>query len=88
MHLDGSFVDDQYFDVFNTDGIQGRDYWVSNARVSFESLDGAYTLAFWAKNLEDKVYVTQAYDLQAGYGLNNLHIGAPRTMGFEATLRF
>ncbi|GAA5321053.1 MAG: TonB-dependent receptor [Candidatus Pelagadaptatus aseana] len=88
LHLDGSFVDDQYFDVFNTDGIQGRDYWVSNARVSFESLDGAYTLAFWAKNLEDKVYVTQAYDLQAGYGLNNLHIGAPRTMGFEATLRF
>jgi len=88
LHADSSFVDEQYFDVFNTESIKGDDYWVHNARIAYESTDSRYTVALWVKNIADKVYTTQAYDLQAVFGLNYTHIGAPRTAGVAMTLRF
>ncbi len=87
LHLDSNFVDEQHFNIFNTEAIKGDDYWVSNARISFESADSSYTLAAWVKNIEDKTYVTQSIDLSP-LGFDYFQLGAPRMAGVEATFRF
>ncbi len=87
LHMDSNFVDEQHFNIFNTEAIKGDDYWVSNARISFESADSSYTLAAWVKNIEDKTYVTQSIDLSP-LGFDYFQLGAPRMAGVEATFRF
>jgi len=85
MHLDTNWLDEHYHNVNNTVGQD--DYWLTNARVSFESSDDRYTVALWVKNIEDKTYKTYSIDLQAlGWDYN--HLGAPRTLGVEASVRF
>jgi len=85
LHADTSWSDAHDHNINNT--VSQADYWLTNARVSFEATDESYTLALWVKNIEDKVYKTYAIDLQAlGWDYN--HLGAPRTAGVEATFRF
>jgi iron complex outermembrane receptor protein len=88
LHADTSYVDDQYFDIFNTDRIQGEDHWVSNARISFEAANSGYTVAVWVKNIADEVYDLYNVDIQGIGGFDYRHIGAPRTVGAEVTFRF
>ncbi|GAA5315550.1 MAG: TonB-dependent receptor [Candidatus Pelagadaptatus aseana] len=85
LHLDTNWSDDHSHNITNTVGQD--DYWLTNGRVSFEAADDSYTVAFWVKNIEDKVYKTYSIDLQA-LGFDYNHLGAPRTMGIEATFRF
>lgn len=87
FHADANWVDDQFFDVQNSALIEQEDYWVSNARVSFNSADDFYSVALWVKNIEDKVYATKPFDL-SDFGMVASHIGTPRTAGVELTLRF
>ncbi len=87
LHADASFVDKQHFDIFNTESIKGDDYWLSNARIAFEPSDSSYTLAAWIKNIEDKNYTTQAIAFP-DFGFDYFQLGAPRSIGVEATLRF
>ncbi len=90
FHVDANYVDEQYFDVFNTPSIKADDYWLSNARISYdtESDGNEYSIAFWIKNITDETYVNQAYDAQATFGLDILNIGAPRMAGIEFTWRY
>lgn len=87
FHADTNWVDDQFFDIQNTALIAQEDYWVSNARLSFNSADDFYSVALWVKNIEDKVYTTKPFDL-SDFGMVASHIGTPRTAGVELTLRF
>ncbi|MAZ87588.1 MAG: TonB-dependent receptor [Cellvibrionaceae bacterium] len=85
LHVDTNWSDDHYHNVNNSVGQD--DYWLTNGRVSFEAADDSYTVAVWVKNIEDKTYKTYSIDLQAlGWDYN--HLGAPRTVGVEATFRF
>lgn len=90
FHVDANYVDEQYFDVFNTSSIKSDNYWLSNARISYdtESDSSEYSIAFWIKNITDETYVNQAYDLQGTFGLDLLNIGAPRMAGIEFTWRY
>jgi iron complex outermembrane receptor protein len=42
----------------------------------------------WGKNLADKFYHTSRVDLLAGFGFDYNHIGAPRTFGISAGMKF
>ena len=88
LHVDTMYVDDQYFDVLNTASIEQESYWVHNARVSYYSADDSWSVSVWGKNLDDEYYFTKPFDLQAGFGYNPTHIGAPRMFGIEGTYRF
>jgi iron complex outermembrane receptor protein len=88
LRLDSSYVDDHYFEIFNVDRMQEDGYWVHNARLQFDSSDEDWSVALWVKNLADEEYRSSGIDLQASFGYDYSHIGAPRTYGAEFTYRF
>lgn len=87
-HLDTVYTDDHFFDAFNTKRIRQEGFWVSNARLSLESADDYYSVAFWVKNIEDKHYITYALDLQEFFNYDIMNRGQPRTYGAEITWRY
>jgi iron complex outermembrane recepter protein len=89
LTLDASttYIDDHYFDVFNTERMKQDDYWVSNARLQLSAPGESWQVALWVNNLADEEYKTSAIDLQA-FGFDYAHIGAPRTYGAELRFNF
>lgn len=88
FHLDSSWVDQRYFDIYNSASIAQDDYWLSNGRITFEAADAGYSVSLWVKNIENKVYVTKPFDLLEFANATFSHIGAPRMAGIEGTIRF
>lgn len=64
----------------------GGDYWLLNGRMSYTA--ERYTISAWVKNLADKLYFPYALNLEAGFGIDYLSRGAPRTFGVDVTFRF
>jgi len=88
LTLDTSYTGDQYFDAFNNDNTRQKAYWLSNMRVGFQSHDERMEIAFWAKNLADKEYVSSMTDLQELFNFDYAHRGRARTFGLDANYRF
>ncbi len=88
LHADASYSDGQFFEPFNTARLKQGSYCVANARIALHSSDERWELAAWGKNLTDEFYVTSAIDLIDSFGYDYFHVGAPRTFGVDATLRF
>ena len=88
LHIDTSWADDRYFDVFNSESIAEDAYWLHNARITFEDADAIYSVSLWVKNIANKVYVTKPFDLIEFANATFSQIGAPRMFGIEATRRF
>lgn len=88
LHMDSSYSDSHYFDVFNVNRLQQGGFWLTNARVQFSAADDSWEVALWSKNIADKKYRTSIIDLQSSFGFDYSHIGAPRTFGADLTLRF
>lgn len=88
LHVDTSFTDKQYFEVANIDHTEADSYWVTNGKLTFESADSAWAVSVWGKNLFEEEYVTSVIDLQAFFGYDYTHVGAPRTFGADVTFRF
>jgi iron complex outermembrane receptor protein len=60
-----------------------------DARMSFAFQEDRYTVSLWGKNLADKEYYTSS--IKTGLPNNPLfpsQIGAPRTYGIEAEVKF
>jgi iron complex outermembrane recepter protein len=87
LHASTTYVDDHYFDVFNTDRISQDGYWVSDARLQLAAPTDSWQVALWIKNLADEEYITSAIDL-SDFGFDYAHIGAPRTYGAELRFNF
>jgi iron complex outermembrane receptor protein len=87
LRANTSFVDDFYFDVYNTEHIASESYWLHNARLDFASADDRWQVGVWVKNIADEEYYTSAIDLQQ-FGFNYGHLGAPRTYGAELRFNF
>jgi iron complex outermembrane receptor protein len=87
-HVDLAYSSSQYFEVINVPRLQQGSYTLLNAHLDWESADGKWTAAVWGKNLADKFYHTSRVDLLAGFGFDYSHIGAPRTFGISAGMKF
>ncbi len=87
LNASTTYVDDHYFDVFNTERISQDGYWVSNARLKLSSPIDSWQVALWVKNLADEEYKTSAIDLSS-FGYDYAHIGAPRTFGVDFRYNF
>lgn len=88
----GGFVqvssrDDVFFDSANNPRIGMDDYTLWDARLTAEFGIGRLALALFAKNLTDRLYLAEAFDV-SDFGFDQLVIGEPRTYGLEATFRF
>jgi iron complex outermembrane receptor protein len=87
LNASATYVDDFYFDVFNTDRFAQDGYWLSNARLQLTGNEENWHVAGWVKNLGDEEYATSAIDL-SDFGFDYAHIGAPRTYGIELRYDF
>jgi iron complex outermembrane recepter protein len=87
-HVDGVYVDEQFFDAFNTEGLQEDAYWISNARLSYYSADDVVNVALWVKNIENRHYSPYRVGLQDEFGFDFATRGTPRTFGAEVTWNF
>ncbi len=76
-----------YFTVQNTPASSQNAYWLFNARLTIEPNDGPWSFALWAKNLANKVYVTEAFP-DPGEGLIAYNLGTRRTVGASLSYRF
>lgn len=85
---DASYRDRVYFSLANRLQNSQSGYWLAGARIAATSLDEKWELAFWAKNLTNKYYVTQSYDNYGGIFPSSNYLGDPRTYGATVSYRF
>ena len=88
LMIDGSYVDSQYFEVFNEPATQQKGYALGNARLALHPSDKGLEVAVWVKNLADEKYRTSMINLLDNFGYVYSLMGPPRTYGAEVTWRF
>jgi iron complex outermembrane receptor protein len=92
LHVDGAFVDDQWFSAYNDllgfEDISQDGYWIFNARAAFSDAAEKYTLSFWVNNIADEEYDVFGINLQTAAGYNYFSQGAPRTYGVDFKINF
>lgn len=77
-----------YNDDLNYDEIRSDSSWISNAKLSWDSVDDTVSVALWVKNIEDNDEPSYAINLQGGFGYDYYAVGLPRRMGVDFTYRF
>ena len=86
-------VEDKYNSSYNTGSdldprkVQGA-FGLLSARIGFGALDESWTIEAWGANLADKYYYNVAFDAPFQYNTIDSFIGAPRTFGLTARVKF
>jgi iron complex outermembrane recepter protein len=86
-------VQDKYNSSYNTGSdldprkIQGA-FGLLNARIGIGALDEAWAIEAWGANLADKYYYGVAFDAPFQPGTIDSYLGAPRTFGLTARVKF
>jgi iron complex outermembrane receptor protein len=86
--MDVTYQSKVYFNSSNTQFASQDGYALVNARVTFATPDGKWSLAVFGTNLTDKVYSTGALDLIDGFGTGELSIAPPREWGVSVRRSF
>jgi iron complex outermembrane receptor protein len=84
----GSYRSQQFFDVRNDPLLTQDGYWLLNARLAYVADGGRWELAAFGRNLTGTEYLNYAVNLSSPFGLLEEVVGAPRSGGVEATIRF
>lgn len=87
IQADSSWIDDQYFDSFNSPSHFEDSYSIANARLSWYSNDDKWNVSVFAENLTDTVYRTFSFDL-AFLGFSTDVYGKPRWIGATVGYRW
>ncbi len=85
--VEGSYQSKIYFNIFQDDLASQGDYWLLNARVASEFAEGRWVLSLFGRNLTDKDYAQSNLRIESQVG-NLFFFGAPRTWGFQVSLRY
>jgi outer membrane receptor protein involved in Fe transport len=86
-------VSEKYNSSYNTGSnldprkLQGS-YGLLNARIGLGAPDNAWAVEFWAANLTNKYYYQVAFDAPFQYNQIDSFLGAPRTFGVTARVKF
>jgi iron complex outermembrane recepter protein len=59
-----------------------------NARIGLGALDESWAIEAWGANLADKYYYAVAFDSPFQYNTISSYLGAPRTFGLTARIKF
>jgi iron complex outermembrane receptor protein len=51
LHLDSNFVDEQFFDAFNSADVANDSFWNANGKIIYTPGDGTFQFSIWGKNL-------------------------------------
>jgi outer membrane receptor protein involved in Fe transport len=88
-----SSVEWKYNSSYNTGSdldprkIQGA-FGLLNARIGLGALDESWSVEAWGANLADKYYYAVAFDSPFQYNTITSYLGAPRTFGLTARMKF
>jgi iron complex outermembrane receptor protein len=92
LHLGTTYQDEQYYSAYNDargyENIRADSYWQSNVMLRFTSSDQSYSIALWAKNLEQNDEPAYALNLSQGYGYDYTAVGEPRLFGLDFTVNY
>ena len=87
--LDYGWQSKVYYTVFNIDAASQDAYGVVNARLMLDSNDEHWSVAVFAKNLNDKTYFSNQILTGTVYGAEFVgSLAPPRTYGVEMAYRF
>lgn len=51
LHVDTNFVDEQFFDAFNSEDVANDSFWNANGKIMYTPGDGTFQFSIWGKNL-------------------------------------
>lgn len=85
--LDATYIDEVFFDSSNADRLGQGGYWIVNGRLALTSLDDRMELALWARNLGNKRYRVDTFDISQ-IGFDEISVGPPRMLGLTLTYRY
>jgi len=88
LHPALAYQSSQYFEVINVPRLKQSSYALFSGHIDWESENGQWNASVWGKNLTNEHYFTSRVDLLAGFGFDYNHIGAPRTYGVSAGMKF
>jgi iron complex outermembrane recepter protein len=86
-------LSEKYNSAYNTGSnldprkLQGA-YGLLNARIGLGAPDNKWAVELWAANLADKYYYQVAFDAPFQYNQIDAFLGAPRTFGITARLKY
>jgi len=86
-------VEEKYNSSYNTGSdldprkIQ-EGFGLLNARIGFGALDESWAIEAWGANLADKYYYAVAFDSPFQFNTITSYLGAPRTFGLTARVKF
>jgi outer membrane receptor protein involved in Fe transport len=86
-------VEEKYNSSYNTGSdldprkIQ-QGFGLLNARIGFGALDESWAIEAWGANLADKYYYAVAFDSPFQFDTISSYLGAPRTFGLTARVKF
>ncbi len=87
LHADTNFVDEQYFDAFNSEDVATDSFWNANGKIIFIPGDGKFQFSIWGKNLtnnDEYVGRIRAGAVNSVFGI----APQPRRFGIDATFNF
>ncbi len=70
------------------EGLFQKGYWVSDARVVYETADKHWAFGLYGNNLFDRAYKTDAQEFSSVGNIRTVYYGAPRTVTLRLTARY
>jgi iron complex outermembrane receptor protein len=78
----------QFFDSSNDPLTTQPAYWLLDLRAEYQTGDGKWRVAAFARNATDTHYLNYALDLGSPFGLIQQVVGQPRLVGGEVSFKF
>ncbi|HEV2365004.1 MAG TPA: TonB-dependent receptor [Caulobacteraceae bacterium] len=78
----------QFFDIGNDPYITQDGYWLENLRAGYSWHNDRYEVAGWVRNLGDKHYYLDKFDLTVPFGFIQGIVGTPRSFGVEFNVKY
>jgi iron complex outermembrane receptor protein len=88
LQVNANFKSHQFFDVSNDPLITQDGYWIANARMAYQFASDRYEVAAYVRNIANKEYYVDKFDLTAPFGFMEGIVGTPRFFGIEFTGHF
>lgn len=63
-------------------------YWLYDARLVWEDVDGKFSAGIYGKNLSDELYKTDGQEFSSIGSIRTVYFGAPQTWSFTVTARY
>jgi iron complex outermembrane receptor protein len=88
VQFSATYKSHQFFDITNDLYTVQKGYWLENVRVAYALPGTKWEVAAYGRNLSDRRYFLDEFDLTSPFGLIQGIVGTPRTFGGEVNFRF